>query len=125
MNLGEFHFGMSVKDIQQSIEFYTKLGFVPLDGDPSQGFYTMRCSNLTMTFYQGFLAGNILNFRGGDVRAIADHASQNELEIERKLEGTEDTSLSVGLKDPDGNSVYFCEYPDERKRLEEHGKIYD
>ena len=123
MDLGEFHFGMTVKDIYKSIEFYSSLGFVHLDGDPSNGFCTMKYNNLILTFYQGFFEGNMLNFRAGDVRAIAMHAFENGLKVQRDLEETKENALSIGLSDPDGNSVYFCEYPNERNRFIERGKL--
>lgn len=123
MSLGAFSISLAVRDLAASREFYEKLGFTAVGGDPAQNWLIMRSGEATIGLFQGMFEGNILTFNPGwdahgqdlpgefdDVRAIRSRLSASGLE---PVEATGDAADGPGhimLVDPDGNSILIDQH---------------
>ncbi len=104
---------LNVQNIELSIEFYEKLGFVHVGGEIEDGWAVMENDACRFSLYQGHLEGNVLNFRGGDVQQIGDTLKARGLTLKTEVESEPDGSMGCTLEDPDGNLIYFNTHPDE------------
>ena len=73
MNLGRFELCLQVADIRLSLDFYARLGFL-IDGGVEQGVVVIRNGDCRIGLHQGYIAENLLNFRGGDIAEIGRQA---------------------------------------------------
>src|SRR5690606_14008059 len=71
LDLGWFEMCLNVADLSRSIEFYRKLGFRTVSENRGAGFAVIVNGDARLALYEGHIDGNLLNFRGGDVFAIA------------------------------------------------------
>ena len=117
MDLGVFSLSLSVADLAVSRDFYAKLGFDHLGGDPEQGYLILRNGETVIGLFQGMFEGNILTFNPG-----WDSAAQNvdpftdvrDLQRELRAAGVafpveaDEATTGPGhfiLSDPDGNVI--------------------
>ena len=117
MELGAFSVSLSVKDLAASREFYEKLGFQPVGGDPDQNWQILRNGNVTIGLFHGMFEGNILTFNPGwdsQARPVDDFTDVRELQRRLKVQGLEMTAeadesgsgpASFVVVDPDGNAI--------------------
>ena len=117
MELGAFSVSLSVKDLAASREFYEKLGFSPVGGDPDQNWQILRNGNVTIGLFHGMFEGNILTFNPGwdsQARPVDDFTDVRELQRQLKAQGLEMTAeadesgsgpASFVVVDPDGNAI--------------------
>ena len=117
MELGAFSVSLSVKDLASSREFYEKLGFQPVGGDPDQNWQILRNGNVTIGLFHGMFEGNILTFNPGwdsQARPVDDFTDVRELQRRLKAQGLEMTAeadesgsgpASFVVVDPDGNAI--------------------
>jgi catechol 2,3-dioxygenase-like lactoylglutathione lyase family enzyme len=111
VELGAFSISLAVKDMAESREFYSKLGFEMAAGDGEA--WTILANQSTVI---GLFQSNILTFNPGWVglgEPVADFTDIRELSSRLTAEGlnpTEDTSgetpsgpASFSVTDPDGN----------------------
>ena len=117
MELGAFSVSLSVKDLASSREFYEKLGFQPVGGDPDQNWQILRNGNVTIGLFHGMFEGNILTFNPGwdsQARPVDDFTDVRELQRQLKAQGLEMTAeadesgsgpASFVVLDPDGNAI--------------------
>ena len=117
MELGAFSVSLSVKDLASSREFYEKLGFQPMGGDPDQNWQILRNGNVTIGLFHGMFEGNILTFNPGwdsQARPVDDFTDVRELQRRLKAQGLEMTAeadesgsgpASFVVVDPDGNAI--------------------
>ena len=117
MELGAFSVSLSVKDLAASREFYEKLGFQPVGGDPDQNWQILRNGNVTIGLFHGMFEGNILTFNPGwdsQARPVDDFTDVRELQRQLKAQGLEMTAeadesgsgpASFVVVDPDGNAI--------------------
>ena len=117
MELGAFSVSLSVKDLAASREFYEKLGFSPVGGDPDQNWQILRNENVTIGLFHGMFEGNILTFNPGwdsQARPVDDFTDVRELQRRLKAQGLEMTAeadesgsgpASFVVVDPDGNAI--------------------
>jgi lactoylglutathione lyase len=117
MELGAFSVSLSVKDLAASREFYEKLGFSPVGGDPDQNWQILRNGNVTIGLFHGMFEGNILTFNPGwdsQARPVDDFTDVRELQRRLKAQGLEMTAeadesgsgpASFVVVDPDGNAI--------------------
>ena len=115
INLGRFELCLNVKDINQSIDFYKKLGFEIVARDSASIWATVKYGNTMVALYRGCISKNILNFRGSDVFAVANALKESGLKFKRGPEIEEDGSAGAVIEDPDGNVIYFNTHPDEKE----------
>ncbi|MEA3310725.1 MAG: VOC family protein [candidate division WOR-3 bacterium] len=113
LTLGRFELCLRVADINKSLEFYKKLGFKEIDGKIEEGWLIIKNSNCILGLYQGHISKNTLNFRGGDVFAIADVLKSQGLTMEVDAHTESDGSDGAEILDPDGNLIYFNTAPGE------------
>jgi catechol 2,3-dioxygenase-like lactoylglutathione lyase family enzyme len=115
INLGKFFLCLNVRDVKRSLAFYRKLGLKHVGGTVEEGWAMLGYRNLCLGLYQGHIEGNLLNFRGGDVFAIARDLKARGFELKKEAEREADGSDGAWLEDPDGNLIYFNTHPDERE----------
>lgn len=117
MKLGAFSVSLSVKDLAASREFYEKLGFQPVGGDPEQNWQILRNGDVTIGLFHGMFEGNILTFNPGwdsQARDVEEFTDVRELQRQLKAQGIEMVSqadesgsgpASFVIVDPDGNAI--------------------
>lgn len=113
MQLGRFELALNVADLNASLTFYSRLGFTQIDGSEHSGVAVIRSGNCRIALYQGHIAENLINFRGGDISAIDQQARAEGLTFEKKPFSAPDGSMGALLRDPDGNAIYFVSHPGE------------
>jgi catechol 2,3-dioxygenase-like lactoylglutathione lyase family enzyme len=121
INMGKFFLCLNVRDVKRSLAFYRKLGLTQVGGVVEEGWAMLGYHNLCLGLYQGHIEQNLLNFRGGDVFAIAAELKARgfkfKKEAEREADAAREADGSDGawLEDPDGNLIYFNTHADERE----------
>lgn len=65
MDLGAFSFSLNVQDLSTSREFYQKLGFTMIGGEPSQNWIILRNREATTGLFQDMFEHNIKTFNPG------------------------------------------------------------
>jgi catechol 2,3-dioxygenase-like lactoylglutathione lyase family enzyme len=117
MELGVFSVSLSVKDVVASREFYEKLGFSPVGGDPDEDWQILRNGDVTIGLFHGMFEGNILTFNPGwdsQARPVEEFTDVRELQRRLKAQGLEMTAeadesgsgpASFVVLDPDGNAI--------------------
>jgi catechol 2,3-dioxygenase-like lactoylglutathione lyase family enzyme len=113
MNLGRFELALNVADLNASLTFYRRLGFNQIDGSEESGVAVIQSGNCRIALYKGYIAENLINFRGGDIPAIAERAKTEGLTFEKEPFSGPDGGMGALIRDPDGNAVYFVSHPDE------------
>ncbi|MHC4471763.1 MAG: VOC family protein [Planctomycetota bacterium] len=107
IDLGNFQLCLNVEDLARSQEFYSKLGFERVGGVPEKGWAILRHGDCTLGLYQGHIGENLLNYRGGDVFAIAASLKGAGLTMEMDAVKEADGTDGAMVRDPDGNLIYF------------------
>ena len=125
MDLGEHYPCLNVQDLVLSIEFYQKLDFAITGDHRSDNWAVLKHNNMALCLYQGHIDENLINFRGGDVEAIHKEATARGLAFTKPARLEPDGSWSAEIRDPDGNSIYFNTFPDEREQYVRTGKLID
>jgi len=122
MELGHFSVSLAVKDLEVSRDFYEKLGFEAIGGDPDQGWLIMKCPSCVIGLFQGMFDKNILTFNPGWDSAGAERASFTDVrEIQKALKAkgiafvTEADETTTGpasctILDPDGNPILLDQH---------------
>ncbi len=98
----------AVKDLEASLSFYAKLDFVRYGGDPAEGWAMLRSRAVEIHLFQGHIEKDLLNFRGGDTKAIRDVLTDRGLAV-----ASEQGEFSFIYKDPDDREVFFDTGPAE------------
>ena len=122
MEVGAFTISLAVKDIRQSFDFYSKLGFKQRSGDINQNWVVLQNGSAVIGLFQGMFEANILTFVPGwnqDGQELETFTDIRELQKSLKADGiklTEEADESsqgpafFTLKDPDGNQILFDQY---------------
>ena len=122
MELGAFSVSLNVRDIQQSFDFYKKLGFEQMGGNIDQKWLILRNGTSVIGLFQGMFEKNILTINPGwDQNAVNLENFQHVREIQKKLKAAglsldkEADENSSGpehfvLKDPDGNVIMLDQH---------------
>ena len=117
MELGAFSVSLAVNDLEASRDFYEKLGFEVVGGDPSQNWQILRNGGHTIGLFQGMFDKNLLTFNPGwddEAQPIDDYTDVRELQRRLKEAGVTlaveaDESgagpASFVILDPDGNPI--------------------
>ncbi len=117
MKLGAFSISLAVKDLQVSKEFYEKLGFDSLGGDPSHGYLIMKNGDMIIGLFQGMFEKNILTFNPGwdqsaqpldeftDVRELQTTLREKGIEFSDEADESTTGPASFVIVDPDGNPI--------------------
>lgn len=116
--LGRFSACMFVDNLAECVEWYKLLG-LPVILDMQQHGFVLHSDGwckiaLFSREHQGDWPEQIMNFRGGDVEAIAERLKSAGLELTYDAKLESDGSWGTELQDPDGYVIYFNTAPDER-----------
>lgn len=120
IDLGWCDLCVNVSDLARSRGFYESLGLRVVDGSQENGWLVMTNDDLRLGLYTreaADLGGPTLNFRGGDVFALAEQLSQVGIEMEKGPELEGDGSAGAVFRDPDGLLIYLNTKPGEEKPL--------
>ncbi len=122
MELGAFSVSLTVKDIEASRDFYTKLGFVVIGGDQSENWLILQNGAATIGLFQGMFDKNILTFNPGwnsdaqkldaftDIRSIQRQIKGKGITLISEANETTNGPDSFFLEDPDGNPILFDQH---------------
>ena len=115
--LGAFSVSLAVKNLQASREFYEKLSFDVVGGDPAQNWLILRNGTVTIGLFQGMFERNALTFNPGwdesarpvgpftDIREHQRRLKSKGLTITHEADEGGTGPASFMLIDPDGNPV--------------------
>jgi catechol 2,3-dioxygenase-like lactoylglutathione lyase family enzyme len=120
MDLGWLDVCLRVKDVAASRAFYEALGFRRVEGADSEGWGVVVNGEARIGLFQPqFMEEETfsLNFRGGDVMAIAKDLQDRGLAFEKGPAAGREGGASAVLKDPDGHTLLFDTAPGEVKRV--------
>ena len=121
-NLGAFSVSLNVKDINNSKNFYEKLGFKNFAGDISQNWVVMKNGNSVIGLFQGMFEKNIMTFNPGwdqnakkidsfiDIRELQNLFKKEGIEINKEIEKSSSGPANFTIKDPDGNMILFDQH---------------
>lgn len=122
MQLGAFSISLTVKNIEDSKEFYEKLGFTVFGGDISQNWLIMKNGDLTIGLFHGMFEKNMLTFNPGwdrnattlesfsDIRDLQRHLKEQGIELDSEADENSAGPASFSLSDPDGNPILFDQH---------------
>lgn len=122
MKLGAFSVSLAVKDLSRSMEFYKKLGFEQVGGDPAQNWIVLGNGSAKIGLFQGMFNDNILTFNPGwaqdktqlkefeDVRDIQAHLKENGIKLLAEADPESTSVAHIMLNDPDGNQILIDQH---------------
>jgi len=122
VELGAFSISLNVADLQASLEFYGKLGFVETAGSFEAGYLILKNGESTIGLFHGMFVRNILTFNPGltnrmeklqsftDVRDIQRRLDDEGAELTGRVDQGTEGPGSITLVDPDGNPVLIDQF---------------
>lgn len=122
MKLGCFSISLAVKNLNESKEFYEKLGFTVFAGEEAHGYLIMKNEHTNIGLFQGMFENNILTFNPGwnqnaenveafdDVRQLHKQLQSKGVEIADNSITGESGPSSFAIVDPDGNHLLFDQH---------------
>ena len=122
MDLGAFSVSLAVKDLAASQDFYARLGFEHLHGDPQQGWVILRNGAHVIGLFQGMFEGNILTFNPGwdqsgapvdpftDIRQLQAELQASGIRPDPAADPEGEGPASLMLTDPDGNRILIDQH---------------
>jgi lactoylglutathione lyase len=120
--LGAFSVSLAVKDLPASRDFYRKLGFEPVMGNPEQNWLILRNGTITIGLFQGMFERNMLTFNPGwdsqcatleqftDVRALQKQLKAEGIAITNEADESTTGPASFVVVDPDGNPILIDQH---------------
>ncbi|QRN82138.1 VOC family protein [Chloroflexota bacterium] len=122
MELGVFSVSLAVQDIEKSRNFYQKLGFDVVGGDPDQKWLILRNRECTIGLFEGMFDKNILTFNPGwdyqakdldtftDIRDLQVELKDAGLNLATEVEPESTGPANIMLLDPDGNPILIDQH---------------
>jgi len=125
LDLGNLSWCLACEDLQATMAFYRTLGMVLAAGEPENGWAVLaradhppefgrRLITTRLSLFQGMIPTDTVNFRGGNVRAIAEVLGERGVDLADGVVTGEDGGECLLIKDPDGRPVFFDTTPPER-----------
>ena len=125
LDLGNLSWCLVCADLAATRAFYESLGLVVAGGQPEHGWEILgrrddlpahgtRRRGCYVALFQGMIPADTLNFRGGDVGAIAGVLATRGASLGTGVAHAEDGGESLLLEDPDGRPVLLDTTPPER-----------
>ena len=117
MELGAFSVSLAVKDLQASREFYEKLGFKEMGGNPEHNYLILKNGEHIIGLFQGMFEKNILTFNPGwdqsaqnmdsftDVREIQKSLRDQGISFEEEADEPTEGPAHFVIVGPDGNPI--------------------
>jgi catechol 2,3-dioxygenase-like lactoylglutathione lyase family enzyme len=115
-DLGGLDVCLKVKDIDASVNFYGQLGFRQTEGEQSKGWSVQERNGVRVGLFRDHIKENTLNFRGGDIGAIAKELEKRGLKPYDVRVLNDKGVGNAYVKDPDGNVIFFDSTPEELQR---------
>ena len=119
MDLGWCDICLRVRDVRKSRTFYEGLGFKRVEGKDTEGWAVVVNEAVRLGLYEPKHVGDhpvTINFRGGDVLAIAKELEGRGYEFEEPAKASPEGGGSALLRDPDGYGVFFDTAPGESRK---------
>jgi catechol 2,3-dioxygenase-like lactoylglutathione lyase family enzyme len=119
MELGWCDVCLRVSSATASVVFYQKLGFHVVEGG-GEGWAVVTNGDLRLGLFEHQFMDDstvTLNFRGGDVFAIAEELKAKELTFSKGPVRGASGGCSGTLLDPDGYQLFFDTAPGETKKV--------
>ena len=122
MELGAFSTSLAVKDLAVSRDFYEKLGFEVVGGNPEQNWLILKNGGVVIGLFQGMFEKNILSFNPGwdqlgnelgdftDVREIQRELKSSGVTLDSEVDESTSGPTSLMLTDPDGNPILIDQH---------------
>lgn len=122
MNTGAFSISLAVKNIENSKNFYEKLGFTVFGGDQSENWLILKNGDHVIGLFQDMFENNILTFNPGwdnaaqplseftDIRLLQKQLKADGLEFISEADVNTSGPASFMLSDPDGNMIMFDQH---------------
>ncbi len=122
MELGTFSVSLTVKDLKASRDFYEKLGFTMIHGEPEKNWIILQNGHATIGLFQGMFEKNIMTFNPGwaldgnhpdefmDVREIQKTLKEKGIEFLVETDGSDSGPASFMILDPDGNPILMDQH---------------
>ncbi len=122
MDLGNFSVSLAVKDLAGSREFYEKLGFSMVGGDPEQNWIILRNGHAIVGLFEGMFENNIMTFNPGwsrdgdhpssftDIREIQKQLKESGLKPTPEADESTTGPAHFMITDPDGNTILFDQH---------------
>lgn len=122
MKLGSFSVSLNVANLEASRDFYQKLGFEVLMGEPSMNWLILKKEDVVLGLFQGMLSANGLTFNPGwdsNAQPLAGATDVRQIQQELKRQGIsfirEADESGAGpdwfmIADPDGNQILFDQH---------------
>lgn len=122
MDLGSFSVSLAVKDLAASKDFYQKLGFAVVGGDPAQNWLILKNGDHVIGLFEGMFEGNILTFNPGwdqdgqpldsftDIRALQKELRSLGIPLTSEADEATTGPASITLTDPDGNQILIDQH---------------
>ena len=121
LELGVFSLSLAVADLDASLAFYSKLGFVEVGGSREERYLILKNGETTLGLFEGLFERNILTFNPGltprmerlqeftDVRQVQQRLEQAGLEPVERVQ-TDEGAGHLTLEDPDGNPILIDQF---------------
>jgi catechol 2,3-dioxygenase-like lactoylglutathione lyase family enzyme len=119
MDFGWCDICLRVKDVERSREFYEGLGFHRVEGNDVAGWAIVVHEAVRVGLYEKKHMGDdpvMLNFRGGDVLAIAKELQSRGFAFDVPPKAGPEGGGSATLRDPDGYAIFFDTAPGETRK---------
>ena len=122
MELGSLSVSLSVKDLEASQDFYTKLGFEPMGGNFDENWLILKNGDHVIGLFQGMFEQNMLTFNPGwdqqgnetdsftDVREIQKELKNHGISLASEADETTQGPASFMVIDPDGNPILIDQH---------------
>ncbi len=117
MKLGAFSVSLAVTDLQESRDFYEKLGFTKIGGEESEKWLIMKNDSATIGLFQGMFDDNIMTFTPGwdsnaqplgeftDVRELQNRLEEKGIPSTLEADDEQSGPAYFIIEDPDGNTI--------------------
>lgn len=117
MKLGAFSVSLSVKNLEESKNFYTKLGFNIMGGSMEQNYLIMKNEGTIIGLFNGMFEGNLLTFNPGwdsngnnleefeDIRSLQEQLKKNQVAFISEASTDTEGPANFMIQDPDGNII--------------------
>lgn len=122
MDLGAFSVSLSVKDLEASRQFYSRLGFEPIGGNADENWLILKNGDHVIGLFQGMFEKNMLTFNPGwdqhgdqtdtftDVRELQRALKRRGISLVTEADETGQGPASIMAIDPDGNPVLIDQH---------------
>ena len=122
IELGAFSISLTVADLDVSREFYEKLGFGVVGGEPDHNYLILKNGETTLGLFHGMFDQNILTFNPGltnrmerietftDVREVQEQLEEAGVELGDRADPDTTGAASITLIDPDGNPILIDQF---------------